>query len=508
MEGSVSRKYKQRDWLYKKYVEERLSASCIAEECDVSSTTIFNYLKKYNINIEKQKLHHNRDWLYGKYIEENLSMKEIAEIVGVDGTTIRLCLKKFGIKKENSKVTESREKTMLKVYGVKNAASSKEIVNRANKTKLEKYGTIHPSKLDSVKNKMKQTSIDRYGVETYLNTEHARSSLRKKNIINNTEYDIFGKSADYWAKAYDVPKFFVIKLYNNDKKVSKKCFIDSLQQYETSHTTIENIIVEKLNIKLYNKTFDLKKYPELRYKPDFKLSETTALNVDGLYWHSEKCKDKRYHFDLRRDFEDLGFRIYQFRADEVYGKIDIIKSMVNYKLNNIENRVYSRKTSVEYIDQKSASKFLKENHIMGSIKAKHIGLIYNNELVSIFSYRNFSGSINIDRFCSKTNTVVVGSFGKLLKKLTQSNDGWKNIKFWVDLRYGTGDFLTNFGFSKEHDVLSWKWTDSENTYNRLYCRANMDDRRLSEKEYAKELGLYKIYDAGQRLYILYNGEKR
>ena len=29
----------------------------------------------------------------------------------------------------------------------------------------------------------------------------------------------------------------------------------------------------------------------------------------------------------------------------------------------------------------------------------------------------------------------------------------------------------------------------------------MDDRKLSEKDHSKELGLHKIWDAGQRLYI-------
>ena len=31
--------------------------------------------------------------------------------------------------------------------------------------------------------------------------------------------------------------------------------------------------------------------------------------------------------------------------------------------------------------------------------------------------------------------------------------------------------------------------------------ANMDDRKLTEKEHAIELGWVKIYDAGQRLYV-------
>ena len=71
---------------------------------------------------------------------------------------------------------------------------------------------------------------------------------------------------------------------------------------------------------------------------------------------------------------------------------------------------------------------------------------------------------------------------------------------WVDLRYGNGDSLKKVGFKIEKETLGWKWTDLHNTYNRLKCRANMDERCLTQAEHASELGWVKIYDAGQRLY--------
>lgn len=76
-----------------------------------------------------------------------------------------------------------------------------------------------------------------------------------------------------------------------------------------------------------------------------------------------------------------------------------------------------------------------------------------------------------------------------------------NMKSFVLSNYGTGNFLLNQGFKLEKETLGWEWTDFKKTYNRLKCRANMDNRCLSQSEHAKELGLFKIYDAGQRLYI-------
>ncbi|MEM4359960.1 MAG: hypothetical protein QXT45_05475 [Candidatus Bilamarchaeaceae archaeon] len=60
--------------------------------------------------------------------------------------------------------------------------------------------------------------------------------------------------------------------------------------------------------------------------------------------------------------------------------------------------------------------------------------------------------------------------------------------------------MEKMGFVKVKDILGWEWTDLKTTYNRLQCRANMDERKLKEKEYAAELGWFKIYDAGQRLF--------
>jgi hypothetical protein len=57
------------------------------------------------------------------------------------------------------------------------------------------------------------------------------------------------------------------------------------------------------------------------------------------------------------------------------------------------------------------------------------------------------------------------------------------------------------GYSLINITEGWGWTDYKTTFNRLYCRANMDDRKLTEKQHAEELGLCRIYDAGQAKYV-------
>ena len=71
------------------------------------------------------------------------------------------------------------------------------------------------------------------------------------------------------------------------------------------------------------------------------------------------------------------------------------------------------------------------------------------------------------------------------------------ITSFVDLRYGSVKSLQKMGFTHVSTSLGWKWTDYQNTFNRLHCRANMDERSLTQEDHAKELKLVKIYDAGQ-----------
>jgi hypothetical protein len=176
--------------------------------------------------------------------------------------------------------------------------------------------------------------------------------------------------------------------------------------------------------------------------------------------------------------------------------------MIFNVLNKTSFKLGARKTNVKNVNSNDAKLFLKNNHIKGYKNAKHIGLYCENELVSLMSYKLGKGKtfIKIERFCSKINYNIIGAFSKLLKYVTL-NMPKLPIHYWVDLRYGTGEFLIKQGFKLEKETLGWEWTDFKQTYNRLKCRANMDERKLKERDYAREYKLFKIYDAGQRLFI-------
>lgn len=243
---------------------------------------------------------------------------------------------------------------------------------------------------------------------------------------------------------------------------------------------------------------------DIQARPDFKISEDIYVDVGGLFWHSEKKTDKWYHYKRRELFEKYGKKIIQYWGDEVKGKPQIICSMVNNHLG--KNKIlYARKCSFSHSVDKE---FFEQNHLMGWAAAKVMGLVYKNEIVSALSYKIVRGELHIVRFCNKVFFSVVGAFSKLLKAIIKKESFRGKIINFVDLRYGTGTYLLNLGFSREKITLGWKWTDGNNTYNRLKCRANLDGRRLSEKQHAEELKWFHLYDAGQAKYIKIIGEAR
>jgi len=389
---------------------------------------------------------------------------------------------------------EKRKQTNIEKYGVDNPAKSQMIQNKIKNTCIEKYGVTNPQQNKLIKIKTIKTLTKKHGIDN-------PAKLSSKRFIKET-----GEHLTDWYKNLpnnkNKPAYSTLIHNIKNKEINIETLNNFMETYKSSKTLLESNAEKLFDIVLFNKKLLI---DDKQYRPDFKLSEDVYLNVDGLYWHSETIqKDNRYHFNMRKTFEIENKRIIQFREDEIRLKPHVCKSIVNNILGKTSYKIYARKCIVKIVPHKEAKVFIDNNHMMGSTTAKHVGLYYNNTIVSILSYKEKNNICKIERFCSLVDHSVVGGFSKLLSYLEQNclKPTTTEIYNWVDLRYGTGDHLLNKEFVKRSkDELGWKWTDYTNTYNRLKCRANMDDRKLNQQQHADELGWFKIYDAGQRLYF-------
>lgn len=423
-----------------------------------------------------------------RYGVENISQSEEIKTKKKETTQ-----KNYGVEypSQNTEIIKKQKETCFQLYGVEHASQLQEVKEKVKETLVNKYGVTSPFQLPGIAEKSQQTCVEKYGKPYF-------SQAVSKVIVDCIEQKTI---IEWWKSIKDIKpsySFFWNHLKNEDN-VTYKMLNDLLESFKLNKTSLEKKGEDLFECSHFNQKVCF----DLNYKPDFKLSNHLFVNVDGLYWHSELKKDKKYHWSMREKFEAQGLSLLQFYEDEIKTKPEIVKSLVNNRNNKTTQKIFARKTTIKDVGQKEADLFLNNNHLMGTIAAKHIGLYFDDQLVTVLSYKVFKAALSchVERFCSLCNVVVVGAFSKLLTAL-QKRISAKEYMYWVDLRYGTGSHLIKQGFCLERETLGWKWTNGVKTFNRLRCRANMDSRKLSEKEYAEEFGWYKIYDAGQRLYVL------
>ena len=113
------------------------------------------------------------------------------------------------------------------------------------------------------------------------------------------------------------------------------------------------------------------------YLPELNL----AFEFNGLYWHSELHKDRRYHLEKTKLCADKGINLIHIWEDDWDNKVEICKSIILNKIGKSE-RIYARKCDIRIVDNKLVREFLDINHIQGFVGSKiKIGLYYNYELV-------------------------------------------------------------------------------------------------------------------------------
>lgn len=226
-------------------------------------------------------------------------------------------------------------------------------------------------------------------------------------------------------------------------------------------------------------------------KPDFLVpSCKLVIECDGLYWHSESNNKTKNHHASRVDIlTRLGYKLLAFRADEISSKPNIIESIIRNSCG-LSTRFYARKLDLGTVGRH----FFETNHMMGcGTKKTGISLLHNGEPLMAMSFKRLprqDNSWEIDRLCSRLDTIVVGGIGRILSKFVSDHNP-AFIQSFVDRRFGTGNGLEKLGFIKKSESPSFKWTNSKQTFHRLRFPGNS----------GYECGFTKIWDYGQAKYV-------
>lgn len=466
----------------------------------------------------------------------------------------------------NEKRKEKRKENLQKKYGfdVTNVMHISEIRNKVKenvkKSFLEKYGVSSAFKLPSAKQKGIDTRKNKTFEEKTLIYEKRKGSLQKKwgsevtcgalvptarrqkDTQRFNELITFIQNQGKYILNLSLEEFLSIR--ERERVENAKFSLDSLkkiypltclkhnlelmissgQLYNFKNTGTNHLCPKCQNGNISNAEKEVLEFVKNIY-PDEVISNSKkiippleldifipefnlGIEYHGLYWHS--FADKNYHLSKYILSKEKGIKLIQIFEDEWKQNPEIIKSIIKNKMNLIKTKIYARNLNIiENIDKQTVKDFLNKNHISGHTNfIKVFGLEDEHKnLISVLTLRkpftkSKKGIIEIARFCSGLNLVVVGGFSKLLKKVIEWSkvNSFTNILTYSDLRFGEGNTYLNCGFTLINRISpNYFYTSGEMREGRFKYRAQ---NHISEDSLTESLGLRRIYDCGSNKYFL------
>jgi len=466
---------------------------------------------------------------------------------------------------------EKKKQTNLERYGVENPSKNESIKNKTKQTNLERYGVesvlqikwihdrgIKKAASTEIKEKIKQKNLEKYGVTSFLATEECQNkskleTLRKFGVIRPFQ------NRNIYEKGIKTKKLKRMKRYSLLREKLESDFDLVLQEDVPSHIK-EDVYCECVNGHIFKRQaylFDNNPYCPycnkkkkslgerqikdllLGYMDEkdiqcsfrdydngienkFSYNETDILircrnigiEFNGVYWHSERMgKDKSYHVNKTNLCEEKSIQLIHIFEDEWLFKNEICKSVLLSKFGIFENKIHGRKCEVRQISSKDKNLFLDQNHLQGkdtsSIK---LGLFYNDELVSCMTFgkRKITGRLSLEliRFCNKTNTQIIGGANKLFKHFLKNFWKGEEIISYADRRWSNGNLYEKLGFELSHKSAPsyWYLCKGKRIHRSVYMKHKLPkllenfNPDLTEWENMQINGFDRIWDCGCLVY--------
>jgi hypothetical protein len=426
---------------------------------------------------------------------------------------------------KSEEIKKSKRVTCLKNWGVEYPQQNSEIQKKSQDTLIRKWGVDHNMKIPNIIELMKANNIKNWGVEWTLQSPEIKESIKRTNLENwgvdhpflNEEFRILNfnisKDNNYLSYLGNNLSLFRCKDGHNFEISSVNYF--SRIRSKLPLCTVCNPIGDSVSIK----ELDLYKFINSVYTNQIIQSYRDGLEIDiylpdlhlgfefnGLYWHSEEKKSKGYHLDKTNYFKERGIRIIHIWEDDWDNRKEIIKSQIGNWVGSSTQKIPARKCKIGLIKEpKVIREFLDLNHIQGYLRSDiNIGLFHQDKLVSIMTFdRNEGrkkmgpGEWNLSRFCSKIDTLVLGSASKLFSYFL-ANYSPKRVISYSDKNWSKGDIYTKLGFSLVSETRpDYKYIVDNKRVHKSRFRKSRTSTDLTESEWAKNSKILRVWDCGK-----------
>ena len=418
------------------------------------------------------------------------------------------------------------KETSLEKWGVNNFSKTKEFLEKSKKTYRNKWGVDNFTQTEEYRKKSKQTLTNKYGVDSWMKTENGKSRFKQK-MIERYQVEQISQNEEYRKNNFDIAKnpFYIkyiseeITEFNCDNGLDHtfKISTDNYFGRKSSGNKLCTVcfpIASLTSIKeqmFYDYISSIYKSEIIRNHKDkyeldiFLPSEGIGFEFNGIWWHSDKYKEKDYHLKKTLYFENIGIRVIHIWEDDWLHKTEIVKSQITNILNLTPNKLWARRCVVKELSQKESQIFLNENHIQGNVSSNvKIGLFYNSDLVCVMTFDKYEGrkkmsenEWNLNRFCNKLGLLVVGGASKLLQFFIRKYNPNRIISY-ADRDWSTGVMYTKIGFLLTGiGSPDYKYLVEGRRVHKSRFRKSRLGYTIKESDWVKSKGISKVWDCGK-----------
>ena len=482
------------------------------------------------------------------YIEQNLSVKDCAEYFGLNMRMFQKMLAEYGIKKDRKQVYQLQKKTLLETKGVENVFQLNDIKEKSKQTLKEKYEVEHYALTNEFKSKNLQTRTEKYGDDLYRREKYRQTCLEKYGVENafqnetvkqkiketiknrsgvsfSSQEHLSVKTLEILSNSNNLQEFIVANNIASTIDLALKLGISQSNAY---------IYVEKYDLFSYlthvgsSLENEVREYIQQFYQIEHNVRLLDGKEIDifiprlnlgiefnGNYWHNEYKKDVTYHQEKSMIAESKGLFIYHiFEYEWLYNKQKIINQLNNL-LGKNQEKIYARKCVIKEVDNKEKGRFLESNHLQGNDSSSiKLGLYFQDELVSLMTFVkprfNAKYEWELSRFCSKAGCNVIGGASKLFKHFMNKYSP-KSIISYSNIAHTKGNLYQMLGFNLSTiSSPNYVWYKNGDVKTRYQCQKHklleQGFEGDSESEIMHNMGYFRIYDCGNKVWIINNRE--
>lgn len=402
----------------------------------------------------------------------------------------------------------------LEKYGVEHHFQSECHKSKRNETMLEKYGYKYNFQNEDIHNYAKQQN-SKYGNKNRSKTLKQRygvSSIAHINLPDNV-LSILNNKDDFTSYITRMTPGSLSSLL----KVDRNTIINYIKKYNIDNdlickksSSLENEISNFINSLGVNYILNdrnvISPYEIDIFIPKYNI----GIECNGDYWHSDKFKDKNYHYKKWIMAKENNIRIIQIYECDWYSSPSKFKNLIKSVLNQKSKGVGARKCKVRLSNASEVRSFINKYHIQNFVGGTHFGAYDSeNELVGVMTFGWTRGSKLSRRFELKRwvtdNRTHPGLFSKVFKFAQRELQFDQVVSFsmndWFD-----GKVYEKCGFVK-HSIIKPAYFYVYNS-SRTHCSAftkkmikrklpQFYNEKLSERAMMQNANILRCWDSGK-----------